>query len=64
MIARERNIPWRATDAMHWQLREEEIVRKAGTVPISSSSSLSLEPSAKKCKSGIIIIIILLLKTS
>jgi len=52
MIAREMNIPWRAAEAMHWQLGEEEIARRAGTVPFSSSSSLSLEPPPKKRKSG------------
>ncbi|RPB26288.1 hypothetical protein L211DRAFT_758014, partial [Terfezia boudieri ATCC MYA-4762] len=47
MIAREMKIPWRAAEAMHWQLGEEEIARRAGTVPFSFSSSVSLGPPKK-----------------
>ena len=47
MIAKEMGIPWRAAEAMHWQLGEEEIARRARTVPFSHSSSVVLEPSPK-----------------
>ncbi|KAF8426657.1 hypothetical protein EV426DRAFT_702260 [Tirmania nivea] len=52
IIAREMKIPWRAAEAMHWQLGEEEIARRAGTVPFSHSSSVALQPPPKKHKSG------------
>ena len=46
-IAKEMGIPWRAAEAMHWQLGEEDIARRAGTVPFSHSSSVVLEQSPK-----------------
>ena len=48
IIALEMKIPWRAAEAMHWQLGEEEIARRAGTVPFSLSSSVALEAPLKK----------------
>ncbi|KAI5800300.1 hypothetical protein DFH27DRAFT_463861, partial [Peziza echinospora] len=38
-LAGEMKIPWRAAEAMHWQLGEEDMARRAGTVPFSLSSS-------------------------
>jgi len=52
IIASEMKIPWRAAEAMHWQLGEEEIARRAGTVPFSLSSSVTLEAPPKKRDSG------------
>lgn len=52
MIAHEMKIPWRAAEAMHWQLGEEDLAKRAGTVPFSFSSSVSLEPRPKKRKLG------------
>lgn len=34
-------IPWRAAEAMHWQLGEHEMARRVGAVPFSLSSSTS-----------------------
>lgn len=51
-IAKEMGIPWRAAEAMHWQLGEEEMARRAGTVPFSHSSSVVLESSKNKRDSG------------
>ena len=49
IVASEMKIPWRAAEAMHWQMGEEEIARRAGTVPFSLSSSVALEaPSRNK----------------
>ncbi|KAF8477086.1 hypothetical protein BDZ91DRAFT_769331 [Kalaharituber pfeilii] len=54
LVANEMKIPWRAAEAMHWQLGEEEIARRAGTVPFSLSSSVILEapPRHKHEQSG------------
>ncbi|KAF8477272.1 hypothetical protein BDZ91DRAFT_688484 [Kalaharituber pfeilii] len=54
LVANEMKIPWRAAEAMHWQLGEEEIARRAGTVPFSLSSSVTLEapPRHKREQSG------------
>ncbi|KAI9764191.1 MAG: hypothetical protein M1835_007632 [Candelina submexicana] len=38
-VAEEMQIPWRAVEAMHWQLGEEDMARRAGVVPFSLSSS-------------------------
>ena len=32
-------VPWRAAEAMHWQLGEAEMARRAGVVPFSLSSA-------------------------
>ncbi|KAH0547999.1 hypothetical protein GP486_008259 [Trichoglossum hirsutum] len=37
-IAEEMAIPWRAAEAMHWQLGEQDMARRAGVVPFSLSS--------------------------
>ncbi|OKL59176.1 hypothetical protein UA08_05833 [Talaromyces atroroseus] len=47
-VAEEMAIPWRAAEAMHWQLGEQEMARRAGVVPFSlSSGSSSVEPPPK-----------------
>jgi hypothetical protein len=35
-VAEEMAIPWRAAEAMHWQLEEQEMARRAGVVPVLS----------------------------
>ena len=34
-VAEEMAIPWRAAEAMHWQLGEQEMARRAGVTPFS-----------------------------
>ncbi|KUL85865.1 hypothetical protein ZTR_07322 [Talaromyces verruculosus] len=46
-VAEEMAIPWRAAEAMHWQLGEQEMARRAGVVPFSLSSGSSIEPPPK-----------------
>jgi len=40
-------IPWRAAEAMHWQLGEREMARRAGVVPFSLSN-IALDAPPKK----------------
>lgn len=42
-VAEEMAVPWRAAEAMHWQLGEADMARRAGVVPFSLSST-TLEP--------------------
>ena len=37
-IAEEMSIPWRAAEAMHWQMGEHEMARRAGVTPFSLTS--------------------------
>lgn len=37
-VAEEMAVPWRAAEAMHWQLGEAEMARRAGVVPFSLSN--------------------------
>ena len=41
-IAEEMTIPWRAAEAMHWQMGENEMARRAGVVPFALNSSTAL----------------------
>ncbi|KAL2265661.1 hypothetical protein VTJ83DRAFT_6761 [Remersonia thermophila] len=43
-VAEELHVPWRAAEAMHWQLGEIEIARRAGVTPFSLTTT-SHEPS-------------------
>ncbi|TQB67445.1 hypothetical protein MPDQ_005761, partial [Monascus purpureus] len=36
-IAQELAIPWRAAEAMHWELGEQEMARRAGAIPFARS---------------------------
>jgi hypothetical protein len=45
-IAEEMGVPWRAVEAMHWQLGEADMARRAGVVPFSLSSVSVDAPSA------------------
>lgn len=42
-VAEELAVPWRAAEAMHWQLGETDVARRAGTVPFSFAVSASVE---------------------
>lgn len=46
-VAEEMAIPWRAAEAMHWQLGEQEMARRAGVVPFSLSSSAIDPPTPR-----------------
>ncbi|GAQ11054.1 hypothetical protein ALT_8375 [Aspergillus lentulus] len=48
-VAEEMAIPWRAAEAMHWQLGEQEMARRAGVVPFSLSSS-AIDPPATRVR--------------
>lgn len=34
-VAEEMQVPWRAAEAMHWQLGEQEMARRAGVIPFA-----------------------------
>ncbi|EGU87512.1 hypothetical protein FOXB_01970, partial [Fusarium oxysporum f. sp. conglutinans Fo5176] len=38
-VAEEMAVPWRAVEAMHWQLGEEDMARRAGVVPFSLAAA-------------------------
>ena len=40
-VALELGIPWRAAEAMHWQLGEVDMARRAGVVPFSLAANSS-----------------------
>ncbi|EMR72395.1 putative myb dna-binding domain protein [Eutypa lata UCREL1] len=42
-VAEEMAIPWRAAEAMHWQLGEQDMARRAGVTPFSLTAQ-SLDP--------------------
>lgn len=48
-VAEEMAIPWRAAEAMHWQLGEQEMARRAGVVPFSLSST-AVDPPAPRAR--------------
>ncbi|OJJ44187.1 hypothetical protein ASPZODRAFT_154139 [Penicilliopsis zonata CBS 506.65] len=48
-VAEEMAIPWRAAEAMHWQLGEQEMARRAGVVPFSLSSA-AIDPPATRTR--------------
>ncbi|KAH8888214.1 hypothetical protein GQ53DRAFT_767719 [Thozetella sp. PMI_491] len=43
-VAEEMQVPWRAAEAMHWQLGENDMARRAGVVPFSLSNTGSSGP--------------------
>ena len=51
-IAEEMAIPWRAAEAMHWQLGEQEMARRAGVVPFSLSNVNPETPPKSRRSSG------------
>jgi hypothetical protein len=42
-VAEEMAVPWRAAEAMHWQLGEAEMARRAGVVPFTLTSASTNE---------------------
>lgn len=46
-ISKEMGMPWRAVEAMHWQLGEGEMTRRAGVKPFSVGF-LALDESLNK----------------
>lgn len=48
-VAEELQVPWRAAEAMHWQLGEADMARRAGVVPFSLSSvTMDTPPSGHR----------------
>lgn len=45
-VAEEMAVPWRAAEAMHWQLGENDMARRAGVVPFSLSTITIDSPSS------------------
>ncbi len=45
-VAEEMAVPWRAAEAMHWQLGEADMARRAGVIPFSLSSITADAPAA------------------
>ena len=45
-IAEEMTLPWRAAEAMHWQMGEQEMACRAGVVAFSLSNNQSTPPSS------------------
>lgn len=45
-VAEELQVPWRAAEAMHWQLGEVDMARRAGVVPFSLASG-NVESTAR-----------------
>ncbi|KAI1340116.1 myb-like DNA-binding domain-containing protein [Xylariaceae sp. FL0016] len=50
-VAEEMAIPWRAAEAMHWTLGEQDMARRAGTTPFTLSAQ-TLEPSQGGARSS------------
>ncbi|KAI5787109.1 hypothetical protein EDC01DRAFT_717922 [Geopyxis carbonaria] len=51
IIAKEMEIPWRAAEAMHWQLGEQDMAHRAGVVPFSLSS-VAIDAPGKRSRSS------------
>lgn len=51
-LAAELGIPWRAAEAMHWQLGEVDIARRAGVTPFSLTQGSSSAASSAMPPSG------------
>ncbi|KAK3683567.1 hypothetical protein B0T22DRAFT_443602 [Podospora appendiculata] len=43
-VAEEMQVPWRAAEAMHWQIGESEMARRAGVVPFSLTPAVGDSP--------------------
>lgn len=46
-LAAELNVPWRAAEAMHWQLGQVEMARRAGVTPFSISGGSAAPPGSR-----------------
>ena len=42
-VAEEMQVPWRAAEAMHWQLGEHDMARRAGVVPFALSTAAAAD---------------------
>ena len=52
-IAEELSVPWRAAEAMHWQLGEQDMARRAGVTPFSLSSvTLDMPAKGRRASAG------------
>ena len=51
-LAAELSIPWRAAEAMHWQLGEVDMAQRAGVVPFSLSSHQHQQSSSSISSHG------------
>lgn len=53
-IAAEMEIPWRAAEAMHWQMGENEMARRAGVTPftLTNTSTNSTATSRMNMRQG------------
>lgn len=56
-IAAEMEIPWRAAEAMHWQMGENEMARRAGVTPftLTNTSTNSTATSRMNPRNGPIV---------
>jgi hypothetical protein len=45
-IAEEMTLPWRAAEAMHWQMGELEMARRAGVTAFSLSNNQAMPPTS------------------
>lgn len=47
-VAEEMGMPWRAVEAMHWQLGEHEMARRAGVTPfILANTTSGMDPRSQ-----------------
>lgn len=51
-IAEEMAIPWRAAEAMHWQMGEHEMARRAGVTPFSLTTNNSSSTTSSHVANG------------
>lgn len=52
-VAEEMAVPWRAAEAMHWQLGEADMARRAGVVPFSLSNvTIDTPPPGRRISPG------------
>lgn len=47
-VAEEMQVPWRAAEAMHWQLGEVDMARRAGVVPFSLTPAAAEPPGVHR----------------
>lgn len=50
-IAAEMEIPWRAAEAMHWQMGEHEMARRAGVTPFTLTTTSTNHTSMSRVNS-------------
>ncbi|KAK1754565.1 hypothetical protein QBC47DRAFT_402979 [Echria macrotheca] len=47
-VAEEMQVPWRAAEAMHWQLGETDMARRAGVIPFSLNMTGAEAPGSQR----------------